>query len=325
MDDLLVLREFGRNTPLLQAAELTPARDRLVSAMISDRSSNARPVRRSRPARSIVLASLATAGIAAAVAALLVVAPIDKPSGKATQPSAAAGSPEAPDSTFRLVADNSDSAQATARQLSETLDNALKKEAPGARWIFELDYVGQSPGPGGVPPQLHANGLDGTKKSEEMFTGGSGVLQDGRKGNLFLTIFALTPVGGTNTASGSPRCAPSASPKCAQSGAADPRGAVNREKLFLNCPRGAADCVEGKTPNGGKTVLQTISLPPLRGSAVPYREHLVRVQLADGRVLSLSHSNDFGPDMTPAAQRDTPLTREQVTAIAFYIASKIKA
>lgn len=291
MDDLLLLRELGRDAPLLDPAELAPARDRLRNAMISHSAGTARPAGRSWAARRVVLAGVATAGVAAAVVALLTVAPIDRPSGGTVQPSAAVVSPSPPeDFTFRLVADSVDSAQATATQLSQALDRALKKEAPGARWIFKRDNAGQTPGPDGQPPQLHVKASDGAKKSEEMFSGGTGVLHEGRRGALHLLIFT----------------------------------SVGSDRGIVSCPADSAGCIEVPGPNGGKAVVQTISQPPMRGSNVPFRMYMVGLQLADGRALSLSHSNDFGPDMTPAAQRDTPLTREQVTAIAFDVASKIK-
>jgi hypothetical protein len=77
MDDLQLVAELARDTRLLDADELTPARDRLVAAIREERAGDeppARPMRRHRRARRFVLAGWATAGVAAAVAAAVLVA-----------------------------------------------------------------------------------------------------------------------------------------------------------------------------------------------------------------------------------------------------------
>jgi len=312
MDDMQLIRELGQETPLLQAAQLAPARGRLVNAMISSSAAGKRPAPRSWPKRRSLLAGLATAGVIAAVASLLTVAQLDKPNSEVTGSSATVGSPAAPDSSFQLVADTSESAQATAKRLSEALDHALRKEAPGARWIFAPEYAGQKPGPDGVPPQMIVK-PDGPKKSEEMFFGGSGVLHEGRKGSLFLRIV-------TDPAKSRPTPPPDCHlyPNCVRIFAGS-RG------TNFSCSASPADCVEGTNPSGGKFVVMTLSQPSRAGSNVSWRSYEVRFELADGRILSISHSNSFGGgDGAPPAQPDTPLTREQVTVIANDIASKIK-
>ncbi|MGK5741248.1 CU044_5270 family protein [Micromonospora sp. URMC 103] len=71
-----MVRELNGETPLPSADELAPARARLLAAMNSAHSGEERGVvRRHRPARRVVLASWAAAGLAAAVAAVLVLAP----------------------------------------------------------------------------------------------------------------------------------------------------------------------------------------------------------------------------------------------------------
>jgi hypothetical protein len=75
MDDLQLVAELARDTRLLDADQLAPARDRLVAAMRAERAGDerpARPLRRHRGTRRFVLAGWITAGAAAAVAALVV-------------------------------------------------------------------------------------------------------------------------------------------------------------------------------------------------------------------------------------------------------------
>jgi hypothetical protein len=84
MDDVQLVRELGRDSPLPTADALAPARDRLSAAMTAERTGGTHPgrrVRRNRPLRRLALAGWATAGVAAAVAAVLVLAP-DKIGGQ---------------------------------------------------------------------------------------------------------------------------------------------------------------------------------------------------------------------------------------------------
>ncbi|MEU4681389.1 CU044_5270 family protein [Micromonospora sp. NPDC023737] len=84
MDDLQLLRELRRDTPLLESDELKPARARLAAAMDAERidgERSRRSVRHRRPVRRLMMAGWATASVAAAIAAVLVLAP-DKIGGQ---------------------------------------------------------------------------------------------------------------------------------------------------------------------------------------------------------------------------------------------------
>lgn len=84
MDDLQLVRELRRDLPLLEPDELTPARARLAAAMDAERIDDERTrrsVRHRRPVRRLMMAGWATAGVAAAIAAVLVLAP-DKIGGQ---------------------------------------------------------------------------------------------------------------------------------------------------------------------------------------------------------------------------------------------------
>ncbi|MEH0983699.1 CU044_5270 family protein [Micromonospora sp. CPCC 205556] len=91
MDDLQLLSEVGRETPLPSADDLTPARDRLLAAITAERAvagpamtgPTAAPGtagtrgrrRRSRPVRRLLVAGMATLGLAAAATGVLVLGP----------------------------------------------------------------------------------------------------------------------------------------------------------------------------------------------------------------------------------------------------------
>lgn len=217
-------------------------------------------------------------GLATAVVALSVTGALGltMASGTGASSPPAAGpsaSTSVPDTRFALVADSAESAAGTAKRLSEALDVALQKAAPGAEWIFEPGVAGET-GPDGQVPKL---AYKVRKNGQEMFAGDSGVQKDGRRGSLYLGIF---PAG------------------------------------TLDCPPKGPQCVAGTTPGGAKTTLVTVD-----GDVVVYHAN---VELPDKRVLTIIHSNDFGPDGAGAAQPDTPLTSEQTMAIAIDVASHIK-
>lgn len=92
MRDLGMVRELGDLTPLLEPHELAPARDRLLAAVTAEAVADTRTVgpvattgpRRRRPAWRFAFAGWATAGLAAAVTAVVVLVPgagADRPSG----------------------------------------------------------------------------------------------------------------------------------------------------------------------------------------------------------------------------------------------------
>jgi hypothetical protein len=84
MDDVQLMRELGQDSPLPSADELAPARNWLVAAMAAEHTAGThqgRRVRRRRPLRRLMLAGWATAGVAAAIAGVLILAP-DKIGGQ---------------------------------------------------------------------------------------------------------------------------------------------------------------------------------------------------------------------------------------------------
>jgi len=237
------------------------------------------------------------AGLATAVVALSVTTALGLTmtggTGASSPPSAAGGASggatsAAPDTRFALVADSKESAAATAKRLSYALDAAFRKEAPGAKWIFEPGVPGET-GPSS-PPKLSYKTLQ-KPRSVDIFAGDSGVLNKGNKGSLFLQT----------------------SPTVIK----DEKGEVHR--YSMECSPKAPKCVEGTAPNGAKTRLSTFDY----GDGIfSYNADVI---LPDERVLAIQSSNDFGPDGSPAAQRAMPLTGDQVLAIAIDVASQIKA
>ncbi|MFC5006772.1 hypothetical protein ACFPIJ_54300 [Dactylosporangium cerinum] len=214
--------------------------------------------------------------------------------GVSSLPSVAGGAsaPDstAPDTRFVLVANSEESAAATAKRLSEALDAAFRKEAPGAKWIFEPSGPHET-GPDGQPPKLLYKGAKDAPKSLEMFAGDGGVLNRGRKGHLHLGIF---PGKGVSD---------------------DP---ANQDGS-VTCSPTAQECKEGTAPNGAKTTLLTISDDGGVG------EYVAAVGLPDGRILKIANTKAFGVEGAGAAQDGPPLTSDQVMGIAINVASQIKA
>ena len=236
------------------------------------------------------------AGLAAAVVALSVTTTLGLTmtggTGASSPPSAAGGASgatsAAPDTRFALVADSKESAAATAKRLSEALDAAFKKEAPGAKWIFEPGVAGET-GPN-TPPQLSYKTVQ-RPKSVDLFAGGSGVLNNGNKGYLFLQI-----------------------------GPTDLKSEDGKVLRFsMECSPKVPKCVRGTAPNGAETRLSTIDY----GDGM--LSYYATVTLPDQRALTIYAGNEFGPDGSPAAQREMPLTDDQTLAMAIDVASQVKS
>jgi len=232
-------------------------------------------------------------GLATAVAALGLTTALGLSmtggTGASSPPSVAGGgTTAAPDTRFALVAQSEETAAASAKRLAAALDAAVRKEAPDAKWIFEPDGSGRT-GPDGRPPTLSYDvGPDG--KSKELFGGGSGILNEGRKGSLRLGVEPAEGVG---------------------------EDGVRRPSSW-KCAPTVRKCTEGTAPSGAKTLF----LSPKYGDVQMYG---IEVQLPDGRSLRITVSNNFGDKGTGAAQPGTPLTSDQVKAIAFDVAAQIKA
>jgi len=236
------------------------------------------------------------AGLATAVVALSVTTGLalgmTGGTGAPSSPSAAGGTSAtdsaAPDNRFALVALNAATGAESAKRLSAALDAAFRKEAPGAKWIFEPNLPGET-GPDGQPPKLVYKGAQDAPASQEMFSGGSGVLNGSRKGSLHLGVF---PADGPREDGG--------------------RGPVK-------CLPTGQQCKEGVAPSGTKTTLQTVT----DGGKVA--EYVAAVGLPDGRILKIGQTKAFGLDGAGATQDRPPLTGDQVLAIAVDVAGQIKA
>lgn len=229
----------------------------------------------------------------------------------AARPGGTAQPPSTTDTGFQLLADDRESAQATAQRLREALDHALKRAAPGAQWVSSNRY--ENPAPDGQPPNLFA--ADAPKEAQQMFNGGTGVAAEGRKGTLALDIVNFGPGAPCDTAD----------PKCGAENAL-PSHEDNKRHMFLSC-RGATGCTERIGPNGEQMVVATDSTKLQQFSGPwSFTSYDVRVELPDARTLSLTVTNEFGVGNQESSlqQQDPPLTVDQVTAIALDVASKIK-
>jgi hypothetical protein len=237
------------------------------------------------------------AGLATAVVSLSVATAIGLGltggTGASSPPVAGGGAsaPAAPDERFALVADNRESASASAKRLGAALDSAFRKEAPGAKWIFNPERPGQT-GRDGVPPTLSYRVVGEAKGTpQELFHGDSGVLNDGRKGSLHLGVNATVGVSEDGTTIG----------------------------RTLKCPpSGQRKCTAGKAPSGARTLFLTSA------SGGVHVDTCV-VGLPGGRSLSITHTDNFGADGSIRVQTGMPLTETQVKAIAFDVAAQIKA
>jgi len=236
-------------------------------------------------------------GVATAVVALSVTTAIGlsmtSSTGTSSPPSAAGGSSPAgttADTRFALVAYSEESAAASAKRLGAALDAAFRKEAPGATWIFDPEVPGQT-GPDGQPPKLSYKVVDGaSKKSQELFSGDSGVLNEGRKGSLHLGVNAIDGLGEDGTP----------------------------QRKAGTCPPSGLPCKAGTAPNGAPTIV-------LSKAFDAGRVYTAEVALPDGRALRISVNNTFGAGGDGAARQATPLTGAQALAIAVEVASHIKA
>lgn len=238
-------------------------------------------------------------GVATAVVALSVTTAIGltmtSGTGTSSPPSVAGGSAPAgggtPDTRFVLVANNEESAAASANRLGAALDAAFRKVAPGARWIFNPEVPGQT-GPDDQPPKLSYVVLDGSaKKSQELFHGDSGVLNEGRKGSLRLGVNAVDGVGEDGTP----------------------------QRKAGTCPPSGAECEAGTAPNGAPTVVLSKAFDN------KVRVYTAEVALPDGRALRITVNNNYGAGGDGAPRQATPLTSTQALAIAVDVASHIKA
>ncbi|MER7333441.1 MULTISPECIES: hypothetical protein [unclassified Micromonospora] len=247
-------------------------------------------VRRERRARATRrLGGSLAAVLALALAGGVAAVPGQRP-GPAPAPPPVAASP---DTRFRLVFDTEEAADTTARRLSQELDQALREVAPGATWFWMPDHVGEARKPDGQPPRFTHNG------TSDLVNGASGVSYQGRKGTLGVSIAP-----DRSSPDGTGFHWPCRLPPDIQED--------NRYRRV---------CAEGATPSGGRTKSETYT-----GRRRQSVQHVVTVQLPGNRVLEVSVLNMVGVDESAVpAQPESPLSQEQVTAIARYLEGRVKA
>ncbi|SIN26805.1 hypothetical protein [Micromonospora cremea] len=254
-------------------------------------------VRRERRARAARrLGGSLAAVLALAVAGGVSVAVRDQEPGAAPgTPQAVASSP-ATDTRFRLVFDTDETADATAKRLSQELDRALRKVAPGATWTWMPDYLDEPRKPDGQPPQF-------THRGTADFVGSSsGISYQGRKGSLSVSI----------------------TPDVHRDASAGPAG------FHWPCqlPQGIQEdsryrrvCEAGTTPSGARMKIETLT-----GKRQKSVQHLIAIQLPGNRALQAGVLNMVGVDESAVpAQPQAPLSMEQLKAIALAIADQVKA
>ena len=233
----------------------------------------------------------------------------------ASSPSGTGSAAPSDASTFRLVADNQESAEATGQRLTETLDDAVKRVAPDARWLGGASYG--APTTDGPPPAMTSTG--GAQASGQMFYGGSNLQVGSRQGSLQLQITDYRLFCSDATASANPKCGPDVLARAKQ-------GQENQLTCQMrNGPE--PGCVQHTGPHGERVAVRTSSVkPPKLGGPWAFVTYEVRFELPDGRVLDTSVSNEVDSAESGGRphQQDSPLSVNQVVAIATDIAGKIK-
>jgi hypothetical protein len=251
--------------------------------------------------RRTIGAITASAFMAAALAATATAIALD---GGASHPIAdpsPPGSPAPTEAGFRLVADDRESARATAERLRKALDDAVHATAPSARWTE------------GRPPELIS--WVGHTKSGEMFFGGGLLSVDGRAGGVSLQVI----VNHCNAPKPPPKrkCTPEES-----------RREEQRLQNDLRCGSRKVEgitCVESRTPSGAR-MRTTTAIQRMGSLRMTSIYNLVFVELADGRVLYLGTSTrcDTTCDATGSPSQQQPvLSVSQLTDIATTVARQI--
>jgi hypothetical protein len=177
-------------------------------------------VRRENRRRFVRRASYGmTAVVALAVSAGVVASVSDAHPGPRSAPIAVQS---AQDTRFQLLADDKASAEVTAKRLSQTLDGALKRAAPGATWATIKGSDAANPTADGLPFITLGNLPD---SSTGYFSGLATVEADKRMGLLQLMTQPQV----------------------------DPGTRTPKKPIQLACA-GEAGCTESTAPNGEKIV-----------------------------------------------------------------------
>ncbi|SCE87813.1 hypothetical protein GA0070607_2688 [Micromonospora coriariae] len=262
----------------------TPPPPRVDVKGIVRRERRASAARRLGGSLAAVLALAVAGGISVAVRH-------QEPGAARATPQAVASSPAA-DTRFRLVFDTEETADATAKRLSQELDRALRAVAPGATWTWMPDHLGEPRKPDGQPPEF-------THRGTPDFVGtSSGISYQGRKGSLGVSI---TPDASDGPAGFHWPCQL-------------PQG-IPEDSRYRRV------CDAGTTPNGALMKIETLT-----GTRQKSVQYLIAIQLPGDRALQASVLNMVGVDESAVpAQPQAPLSMEQLKAIALAIADQVKA
>jgi hypothetical protein len=272
-------------------------------------------VRREKRRRTLLRAGAPAAAFLAVGSTIAVLA---TGGGPAPEPSVAAGSPSpgsaaatssaAPTEAagFRLVADNQKATTATAKRLRAALNAAVHHAAPGATWLAQ--GLTRNATPDGQPPRIFGDDLK--RPTDQMFTGGTGISLDHRRGTLSLNIISINPCTGGSLA------------KCPAGHRSPESLRQDMEKGLYACQPAALKCTASTGSDGRRQRVQTMT------SLGGFVSQETNIELADGRALMLTVDNQFiapgsKDNHNDVAQRATPLSPAQVTTIAAAIGDQI--
>ena len=188
------------------------------------------------------------------------------------------------DKHFQLLASSKESADATAKRLSQTLDRALKQTVATAKWVNIKASDASNPTADGLPNIVPI--FLGPNHPGNYFSGTVNVENDGRQGHLDLALHPQAELG---------------------------KQYPKKPRFQLECA-GEAGCKEGISPDG-KKIITTVG----ENEHAKWQE--IRVEVADNRLLIISVAMDVDPNNV----QTLPLTVAQTTAIAVYMAGRIKA
>ncbi|MEV6923247.1 hypothetical protein AB0M46_01850 [Dactylosporangium sp. NPDC051485] len=159
----------------------------------------------------------------------------------------------------------------------------------------------------------------GTQASGQMFYGGSNLQIGSLEGSLQIQITDYRLFCSGTAASTNPKCGPDALQRSKQ---------AQENGLTCQIRNGPAPgCVRRTGPHGERVAVRTSSVkPPKLSGPWAFVTHDVQVELPDGRVLDISVSNEVDGAESGGRphQQDSPLSVDQVVAIASDVAEKIK-
>jgi hypothetical protein len=219
--------------------------------------------KRIRTARRTTLG--ATAIVSLALATGLMVGTATKP-GAPTATPATAQTQQSQDTRFQLLANDKESAEASAKRVSTAFDHAMRQAAPGAAWETIKDG-GSNPTADGLP-YIVPIFEDGPNAPVKDFSGSVNIKNDTRHGVLTLMIIPQV----------------------------DPKVKTPKPPLVLACA-GAAGCTEGTGPNGERVSTRVTAQG--KDNSIE-----IRIGVAGDRLLILSaHSTGANPASPMTAEQ----------------------